>query len=288
VGSSVWVCGVAAVQRFAEMGFTVLGFDTDAQKVEKLNRGNPISNIFPPQAFRPDPGQPRRFTATTTWGGWANRISDHLRPTPWMSTGSRTCNSSWTPPADSGHLRPGQMVSLESTTYPGLPRKRCCPVEPVGLTWEGLFPGLFPGAGRPGESVFQVNTIPRSWARHPACRAVGEALYGQVVNRVWRSLPPGGGDEQAAGEYLPAVNIALVNELKMLCLRMGLDIFEVIEASKTKRSASRPSIRSGFGRALHSIDPFYLTWKAGIRLCHPFIELAGTSTPTCRITWSNG
>ena len=177
-------------------------------------------------------------------------------------------------------LRPGQLVSLESTTYPGTTAELLLPIlgqkHRVG---EDFYLVFSPEREDPGNPTFQVNTIPKVVGGvTPACLAHGVALYSQVIDRV---IPVSSTQAAEMSKLLEniyrAVNIALVNELKMLCLRMGVDIFEVIEASKTKPFGFQAFYPGpGLGGHCIPIDPFYLTWKAReYDFSTRFIELAG-------------
>ena len=144
---------------------------------------------------------------------------------------------------------------------------------------EDFFLVFSPEREDPGNPTYQVNTIPKVVGGvTPACLAHGVALYSQVIDRV---IPVSSTQAAEMSKLLEniyrAVNIALVNELKMLCLRMGVDIFEVIEASKTKPFGFQAFYPGpGLGGHCIPIDPFYLTWKAReYDFSTRFIELAG-------------
>lgn len=177
-------------------------------------------------------------------------------------------------------LRPGQLVSLESTTYPGTTEELMLPLLTARLRVGQDFYLVFsPEREDPGNPQFEVRTIPKVvGGTTPACLEHGVALYGQVVEQV---VPVSSTQAAEMSKLLEniyrAVNIALVNELKMLCLRMGLDIFEVIEASRTKPFGFQAFYPGpGLGGHCIPIDPFYLTWKAReYDFATRFIELAG-------------
>jgi UDP-N-acetyl-D-glucosamine dehydrogenase len=178
-------------------------------------------------------------------------------------------------------LRPGQLISLESTTYPGTTEEMMLPILKAvgGEVGKDFFLVFSPEREDPGNSQYEVKTIPKVVGGvTPACLERGVALYGQVVDRV---IPVSSTKAAELSKLLEniyrAVNIALVNELKMLCLRMGVDIFEVIEASKTKPFGFQAFYPGpGLGGHCIPIDPFYLTWKAReYDFSTRFIELAG-------------
>jgi UDP-N-acetyl-D-glucosamine dehydrogenase len=177
-------------------------------------------------------------------------------------------------------LRPGQLVSLESTTYPGTTVEVLLPLLSQKLAVGKDFYLVFsPEREDPGNPSFQVQNIPKVVGGvTPACLENGLVLYSQVVDRV---VPVSSTQAAEMTKLLEniyrAVNIALINELKILCLRMGLDIFEIIEASKTKPFGFQAFYPGpGLGGHCIPIDPFYLTWKARqYDLSTRFIELAG-------------
>jgi UDP-N-acetyl-D-glucosamine dehydrogenase len=177
-------------------------------------------------------------------------------------------------------LRPGQLVSLESTTYPGTTAEVLEPILSQRLrVGQDYFLVFSPEREDPGNPTFHVQNIPKAVGGiTPACLENGVALYSQIVDRV---VPMSSTQAAEMTKLLEniyrAVNIALINELKVLCLRMGLDIFEIIEASKTKPFGFQAFYPGpGLGGHCIPIDPFYLTWKARqYDLSTRFIELAG-------------
>ena len=277
--------GLPLVLRFCEVGFQVLGFDTDASKVERLNRGEsyikhiPSSRLAALLTPREGAGQ---FAATHDLGRLGEPdVLIICVPTP--LTAKREPDLRFvedTTRQIAACLRPGQLVSLESTTYPGTTAELLLPIlgqkHKVG---EDFYLVFSPEREDPGNPTFQVNTIPKVVGGvTPACLEHGVALYSQVIDRV---IPVSSTQAAEMSKLLEniyrAVNIALVNELKMLCLRMGVDIFEVIEASKTKPFGFQAFYPGpGLGGHCIPIDPFYLTWKAReYDFSTRFIELAG-------------
>ena len=277
--------GLPLVLRFCEVGFQVLGFDTDASKVERLNRGESyikhIASTRLAALLTPREGA-GQFAATNDLGRLGEPdVLIICVPTP--LTAKREPDLRFV--ADTTRqiaacLRPGQMVSLESTTYPGTTAELLLPLlsqkHKVG---EEFYLVFSPEREDPGNPTFQVNTIPKVVGGvTPACLEHGVALYSQVIDRV---IPVSSTQAAEMSKLLEniyrAVNIALVNELKMLCLRMGVDVFEVIEASKTKPFGFQAFYPGpGLGGHCIPIDPFYLTWKAReYDFSTRFIELAG-------------
>ncbi|MBF0144440.1 MAG: nucleotide sugar dehydrogenase [Magnetococcales bacterium] len=274
--------GLPLVLRFLEEGFPVVGFDVDGRKVEMLAEGTSyikhISVAPLSEAFRLG-----RFRATTDFS--LARETDAIIlcvPTPLnrnrepdlgFVTGSLE--------AVLPHLKAGQMVSLESTTYPGTTDELLRPrIEQAGFSLgQDFFLVYSPEREDPANPEFTTRTIPKvCGGTTPNCLAVGICLYEQVIDKV---VPVSSTNAAEMVKILEntyrSVNIALVNELKMVADLMGLDIFEVIRAAATKPFGFTPFYPGpGLGGHCIPIDPFYLTWKArefGINT--RFIELAG-------------
>lgn len=272
--------GLPLVLRFCEVGFRVLGFDTDDRKVEKLNRGESYIRHIP--APRLAELRRSRFEATHDLGRLGE--PDALLicvPTP--LTPKREPDLRYvehTTRQIAATLRPGQLICLVSTTYPGTTAELLLPILSARHTVGQDFYLVFsPEREDPGNPQFEVRTIPKVVGGiTPACLDHGVALYSQVVSQVFPVSSTQAAEMTKLLENIyRAVNIALVNELKMLCLRMGLDIFEVIEASKTKPFGFQAFYPGpGLGGHCIPIDPFYLTWKAReYDFSTRFIELAG-------------
>jgi len=277
--------GLPLVLRFTEVGFKVLGFDTDGGKVERLNRGESYIKYIPSSRLAKlvQTGEGRRFEATSDMGRLAEPDALIICvPTP--LTRKREPDLQYvegTAKLIAHTLRPGQLISLESTTYPGTTEELMLPILQAvgGEAGKDFFLVFSPEREDPGNAEYEVKTIPKVVGGiTPACLEHGVALYGQVVDRV---IPVSSTQAAELSKLLEniyrAVNIALVNELKMLCLRMGVDIFEVIEASKTKPFGFQAFYPGpGLGGHCIPIDPFYLTWKAReYDFSTRFIELAG-------------
>jgi len=277
--------GLPLVLRFCQVGFRVLGFDTDQAKVESLNRGESYIKHIPGERLAQlaaSAAGPPRFAATSDMARLGEPdVLIICVPTP--LTGKREPDLRYvtsTTRQIAATLRPGQLVSLESTTYPGTTAELLLPIlsarHQVGQDFYLVFS---PEREDPGNPRFEVRTIPKVvGGTTPACQEHGVALYEQVIDRV---VPVSSTQAAEMSKLLEniyrAVNIALVNELKLLCLRMGLDIFEVIEASKTKPFGFQAFYPGpGLGGHCIPIDPFYLTWKAReYDFSTRFIELAG-------------
>ncbi len=275
--------GLPLVLRFLEVGFPVLGFDTDPAKVEKLRRGESYIKHIGAQRLADWAGGPQpRFAATHD----LSRLGEPdaliiCVPTP--LTPRREPDLRYveaTTRAIAATLRPGQLISLESTTYPGTTEELLLPLLAArGAVGRDFFLVFSPEREDPGNPHFKVQTIPKVvGGLTPACLEHGVALYGQIVDRVVPVSSPRAAEMSKLLENIyRAVNIALVNELKILCLRMGIDIFEVIEASRTKPFGFQAFYPGpGLGGHCIPIDPFYLTWKAReYDFTTRFIELAG-------------
>ncbi len=276
--------GLPLVLRFGQVGFRVLGFDTDDRKVEALNRGESYIKHIPSarlaELLKSRNG--RQFEATSDMARLGEPdVLIICVPTPLTSRREpdlRYITS--TTRQIAATLRPGQLISLESTTYPGTTAELVLPMLSDNLqVGRDFFLVFSPEREDPGNPEFEVRTIPKVVGGiTPACRDHGAALYGKVIDRV---IPVSSTQAAEMSKLLEniyrAVNIALVNEMKMLCLRMGIDIFEVIEASKTKPFGFQAFYPGpGLGGHCIPIDPFYLTWKAReYDFSTRFIELAG-------------
>ncbi|QEY23632.1 nucleotide sugar dehydrogenase [Neisseria animalis] len=273
--------GLPLMLRYTDVGFRVLGFDIDTEKVGKLNRGE--SYIEHISAAKIAAARQKLFEATTDFTRIAEADAVILCvPTPLnkyrepdMSFVIRTVE------AIQPHLKAGQVISLESTTYPGTTEEELLPrVEADGLVvGKDVFLVYSPEREDPGNPNFETRTIPKVIGGHtPACLEVGIALYQPAIDRV---VPVSSTKAAELTKLLEnihrAVNIGLVNEMKIVADKMGIDIHEVINAAATKPFGFVPYYPGpGLGGHCIPIDPFYLTWKAreyGVNT--RFIELAG-------------
>jgi len=273
--------GLPLARAFAEKGIAVLGFDVDPLKVAKLQSGQSYIGHIPATTIR----QMREhgFEATSSF----DRLDEPdviiiCVPTP--LTEAREPDLTYivkSAGAIAARLRPGQLVVLESTTYPGTTRDVVLPL----LMSRGLEPGsdfflaFSPEREDPGNPQFSAPTIPKVvGGLEPASLELAVALYGKVVVRV---VPVSSTEVAEASKILEntyrAINIALVNEMKMLYDRMGINVWEVIEAARTKPFGFQAFYPGpGLGGHCIPIDPFYLTWVARrYGLTTRFIELAG-------------
>ena len=281
--------GLPLARGFAASGFRVIGFDIDASKVEKLHRGESYIGHITADVVREMLNN--RFDATADFSRL--READAIVicvPTPLTETRepdlTYVVNSV---EAAARTLRPGQLVVLESTTYPRTTRDIVLPIlESTGLmASRDFFLAFSPEREDPGNASFSTTTIPKVvGGLDSRSRDLAVGLYKSVVAKV---VPVSSPEVAEACKILEntyrAVNIALVNELKVLYDRMGIDVWEVIDAAKTKPFGFQAFYPGpGLGGHCIPIDPFYLTWiarKYGLNT--RFIELAGeinTSMPT--------
>jgi UDP-N-acetyl-D-glucosamine dehydrogenase len=273
--------GLPLARAFAGSGFPVLGFDIDPEKVARLSRGESYIEHIPAKVVRAM--RASGFAATDQF----ERLDEPdaiiiCVPTPLTETRepdlTYIVNSTR---AIAARLRAGQLVVLESTTYPGTTREVVLPIlEATGLkAGRDFFLAFSPEREDPGNPTYSGPSIPKVvGGLDPRSLELAAALYGQVIAKVVRVSSP---EVAEACKILEntyrAVNIALVNELKVLYDRMGIDIWEVIEAAKTKPFGFQAFYPGpGLGGHCIPIDPFYLTWVARKHgLSTRFIELAG-------------
>jgi UDP-N-acetyl-D-glucosamine dehydrogenase len=273
--------GLPLTRVFAERGFPVLGFDIDPHKVARLQRGESYIGHISASAVQ----EMRRhgFEATDRFERLAEADAILICvPTP--LTDAREPDLTYvvnSARAVAASLRPGQLVILESTTYPGTTRQVVLPLlEERGLkAGSDFFLAFSPEREDPGNPTHSAPHIPKVvGGLDPASRELAVALYRPVVARV---VPVSTPEVAEACKILEntyrAVNIALVNELKILYDRMGIDVWEVIEAAKTKPFGFQAFYPGpGLGGHCIPIDPFYLTWVARRHgMTTRFIELAG-------------
>lgn len=273
--------GLPLMLRYNAIGFRVLGIDIDAEKVEKLNAGQ--SYIEHISAARIAAAREHGFEATTDFSR-ATECDALILCVPTPLNRYREPDISFvtnTTDALKPYLRAGQVISLESTTYPGTTEEELLPrVQEGGLVvGENVFLVYSPEREDPGNPNFETRTIPKVIGGHtPACLEVGIALYEQAIDKVVPVSSTKAAEMTKLLENIHrAVNIGLVNEMKIVADRMGIDIFEVVDAAATKPFGFTPYYPGpGLGGHCIPIDPFYLTWKAreyGVNT--RFIELSG-------------
>lgn len=274
--------GLPLVRTFVQAGFRCLGFDLDARKIEKLQRGESYIGHLPGEWIA-EMVQAGKFSATSDMDRLAEADAILICvPTP--LTDSRDPDLSYvenTAREIARSLRPGQLVVLESTTYPGTTRDIVLPIlnERRRKLGTDFFLAYSPEREDPGNPNFSTQRIPK---------VVGgaEAQSGELANLLYsqavvQTVPVENCEIAEACKILEnvyrAVNIAMVNELKVLFDRLGIDIWSVIEAAKTKPFGFQPFYPGpGLGGHCIPIDPFYLSWLARKHESPArFIELAG-------------
>ena len=280
--------GLPLMLRYVEVGYKVLGIDINQEKVDVLNQG--ISYIEHISTEHIKKAVENGFEATTDFSRVAE--ADALIicvPTPLNKY--REPDLSFvidTTDFIIPHLRKGHVLSLESTTYPGTTEEELLPrMESTGLkVGEDVFLVYSPEREDPGNPNFETKTIPKVCGGHTEnCLDVGKALYGSVIDNVVLVSSTKAAEMTKLLENIHrAVNIGLVNEMKIVADKMGINIYEVIDAAATKPFGFTPYYPGpGLGGHCIPIDPFYLTWKAReYGLNTHFIELAGevnTSMP---------
>src|SRR5215210_5923096 len=272
--------GLPLAVAFAEEGVEVVGVDVDARKVEALRAGRSyVEDVADARVAATSD----RIHPTTRYADVA-RVEAILIAVPTPLTANREPDLG--PLVDAarslaGVLQAGQLVVLESTTYPGTTRERLVPLlEESGLAAGSDFHLAFsPERVDPGRTDFTLRTTPKVvGGLTPACLERAMALYGQVCDHLITVSGPEAAElSKLLENVFRSVNIALVNELAMLCDRMGIDIWEVVDAAATKPFGfMRFEPGPGLGGHCIPIDPFYLTWKAReFGFYTEFIELAG-------------
>ncbi len=273
--------GLPLMLRFAEVGYRVLGIDIDEKKVERLKKGESYIEHIPDASVAK--AVSKNFEATTDFARSTEADAIIICvPTP-LNQYREPDLSFVTGTVDSlvPHLRPGQVMSLESTTYPGTTDEELLPrIESRGLkVGTDFFLVFSPEREDPGNTRFSTSTIPKiCGGTTPACLEAGLALYGHAIDKM---VPVSSTRAAEMAKLLEnihrAVNIGLVNEMKIIADRMKIDIHEVIRAAATKPFGFVPYYPGpGLGGHCIPIDPFYLTWKAREYGVHTrFIELAG-------------
>ena len=271
--------GLPLALRFAECGFRVIGIDTDAERVAQLGKGRTYIARYDDARIQ----KAKNFQATTHSAAAAK--ADALIicvPTP-LTIQREPDLSHVRAAADAiaPHLRAGQLISLESTTYPGTTEEEIIPrVAQKRLTvGKDIFVCFSPEREDPGNARFPTHSIPKVLGgTTPDCLEMGMALYGAAIDQVVAVSSTRTAEMVKLLENVHrAVNIGLANEMKIICDRMGIDVHEVIRAAATKPFGFVPYWPGpGLGGHCIPIDPFYLTWKARAYGVHTrFIELAG-------------
>jgi len=281
--------GLPLALLFSEQRFSITGFDIDSSKVATLNRGG--SYIVRISGSEIQSAQKNGFAATADYGLIAQMdvviicvptpLDEYHEPDLSYVTG--------TVKAIAPHLKEGQLVILESTTYPGTTEEIVVPLLEQGnpsslrvardASTSGFYVAFSPEREDPGNDTVARHDIPKVVGGcGPVARDLACAVYATIFNRTVPVSSPAVAEMTKLLENIyRCVNIALVNELKQLCMRMDIDLFEVIDAAKTKPFGFQAFYPGpGLGGHCIPIDPFYLSWRARKFDFHArFIELAG-------------
>jgi UDP-N-acetyl-D-glucosamine dehydrogenase len=281
--------GLPLALLFSEERFSITGFDIDSSKVATLNRGG--SYIVRISGAEIQSAQKHGFAATADYGLIAQMdvviicvptpLDEYHEPDLSYITG--------TVKAIAPHLKQGQLVILESTTYPGTTEEIVVPLLEQGnlsglrvardASSSGFYVAFSPEREDPGNDTVARRDIPKVVGGcGPVARDLACAVYATIFNRTVPVSSPAVAEMTKLLENIyRCVNIALVNELKQLCMRMDIDLFEVIDAAKTKPFGFQAFYPGpGLGGHCIPIDPFYLSWRAKRFDFHArFIELAG-------------
>ena len=281
--------GLPLALLFSEERFRVAGFDIDPRKVDALNQGSSYIVRIPTTEIQL--AREGGFTATSDYAQIAEMdvviicvptpLNEHHEPDLSYVTG--------TVKSIAPHVHDGQLIVLESTTYPGTTEEVVVPIlesgNPSGLRvardaeGPGIYVAFSPEREDPGNDTIARRDIPKVIGGcGPVARDLAAAVYGSIFNRtVLVSSPATAEMTKLLENIYRCVNIALVNELKQLCMRMNIDLFEVIDAARTKPFGFHAFYPGpGLGGHCIPIDPFYLSWKAReFDFRTRFIELAG-------------
>lgn len=274
--------GLPLAMAFGRAGFSVTGFDIDPSKIEFIDRRESYIEAVPTDVLKAE-CEAGRFVATCDFDrlGECDIVAICV-PTP--LTAHRDPDLSYvakTAEAIARTLRPGQLIVLESTTYPGTTDEVVKPIlEKTGLkSGTDFFLGYSPEREDPGNRQFHTASIPKVVAGDgEAAAGLMQAFYGATVSTIVPVSTTATAEAVKLTENIfRAVNIALVNELKLVYDAMGIDVWEVIDAAKSKPFGYMPFYPGpGLGGHCIPIDPFYLTWKSReFETPTRFIELAG-------------
>ena len=273
--------GIPLGLEFAKRGFPVTGFDKDKDRVNEINSGKQVMKHISKEAMKNFVDN--NGSATTEFSVIGDMdcliicvptpLDEHEQPD--MSYVERASNTI------GRHLKKGQLVVLESTTYPGTTREIVKPILEKAKLEAGkdFFLAYSPEREDPGNKEFSVSKIPKVMGGFTSdCLKVTSALYKNIVSETVEVSSMETAEATKLMENIfRAVNIAMVNELKLVLDRMGVNIWEVVDAAKTKPFGFMPFYPGpGIGGHCIPIDPFYLSWKAKEHNTEAkFIELAG-------------
>ncbi len=273
--------GLPLILHFAESGLKAIGFDIDQNKVDHINKGESYFHHIPITTLKT--AIYNGMSATTDFAKIADVDAIILcLPTPLNQYGEPDLSYIIkTMDAIAPYLRAGQILSLESTTYPGTTEEKLLPyIQKSNLTAGENFALVYsPEREDPGNKDYTVRSIPKIVSGYtPACLEAGLALYANIIDTVVPASDLRVAEMAKLLENIHrSVNIGLVNEMKIIADKMGINIFDVIEAAASKPFGFVPYYPGpGIGGHCIPVDPFYLTWKAKEFGVHTrFIELAG-------------
>jgi UDP-N-acetyl-D-glucosamine dehydrogenase len=274
--------GLPLAREFVNAGVRVVGLDIDEPKVKKLNSGKSILKTVSHESVKAMV-KSGRFKATADMSQ-IKKVDAVLICVPTPLTENREPDMQFVEGSCrtiAKYIQPGQLISLESTTYPGTTRELMMPILEAGGLKAGrdFYLAYSPEREDPGNKHFNTRTIPKVvGGLTPACRDMAQKLYSLAIDKM---VPVSSLEAAESAKILEnvyrCINIAMVNELKMVFDRMGIDVWEVIRAASTKPFGYHPFYPGpGLGGHCIPIDPFYLTWKARqFGMPTRFIELAG-------------
>lgn len=273
--------GLPLAIQFGEKGFRTIGFDMDTQKIDRILHGESYIKHVPGEPIKEMINE-KRFDVTIDFSRLSEAdsilicvptpLTDKMEPDlSYLLETTRTISE---------NLRKGQLVVLESTTYPGTTEEMMLPrLESSNMkVGENFFLAFSPEREDPGNKQFSTGNTPKVVGGiTPACLEVATALYNCITRAVPVSSTRAAELTKLLENTFRSVNIALVNELKILSHKMGIDLFEVINAAATKPFGYTPFYPGpGLGGHCIPIDPFYLAWKAKeYDFSARFIHLAG-------------
>ena len=274
--------GLPLVKSFLKKGFAVTGFDIDQKKVDMLNQGRSYIRHISTEELKAFL-EAKKLKATSDFS-FLSDMDAILICVPTPLDPHKNPDLSFvlnTTRVIARHLRKGQLVVLESTTYPGTTEEEMLPLlESGGLKGgKDFWLAFSPERENPGDKVYSTETTPKVvGGLTKNCLRVAKTLYDQIVIKtVPVSSPKVAEATKLLENIFRSVNIAMVNEMKMIFDRMGIDIWEVIEAASSKPFGFMPfKPGPGYGGHCIPVDPFYLTYKAKeVDYTTKFIELAG-------------
>jgi len=274
--------GLPLAVELARSGFVTTGIDLDARKIDAINRGDSYIPDVPSSDVRELVSR-GHLSATTGFAVVAELDTVNICvPTPLRKTKDPDMSYIVSAvEAIAAHLHPGMLVILESTTYPGTTEEVVQPLLERGGLKAGVdfFLAFSPERVDPGNGSFNTRNVPKVvGGMTPTCGELARALYGAAIDTVVPVSSPRVAEMVKLLENtFRAVNIGLVNEIALMCDKLGIDVWEVVDAAKTKPFGFMPFYPGpGLGGHCIPIDPFYLSWKAKQNGFEPrFIELAG-------------